>query len=610
MKTLNSLRSTFFEIYGNHTLSTECFDHLIKAIKCFKAERIQSLIQLDQTQKEWFFQPNLIGMTLYVDLFSGTLKDLENKMDYFKELGITFVHLMPLLKSRDGENDGGYAVEDYRSIDPKLGSLDDFKSLLLAFRENGIYVCIDYVINHVAKEHEWAQKALKGDRDMQDMFIMFDSDHIPQLFNRTVPEVLPDKSPGNFTYYPEIKRYVFTSFSDFQWDLNFENPRVFVGMVENMLYLANLGVNMIRLDAIPFMWKTLGTTCRNLPQIHHLIHMLHLIKEEACPSVALLGEAIVEPHEIVKYFGRSDSVECEIMYNANLMVDIFNSFAARDVRLLMLDANLYHIPTTGSWMNYVRCHDDIGWGFNEHAISSMGFDPYMHKQFLISFYGGRFPDSFSNGEDYQFNPLNNDARTNGTLASLLGLEKAKKANDSLELEHAINRINLAHALIMFYRGFPLIYSGDEIATLNDQSYLTDSSKKNDGRWVHRPLFDWERAQKRNVPKTHEYRVFQSLKNLIQIRKTHPCFDGRVMQYALDVNHNGILVLVKRLNDETCFGLFNFTEHIQTLDLNHLRQNASSLHYENMMNHELIDLTKPNYTLNPYAFVWAKPKPSS
>jgi len=604
---LNELKSVFYEVYGNSQESNTLFHEMISSIHHYKSKRIQPLIELDIHKKDWFFKPDIIGMTLYVDLFSGNLKELSNKINYLKELGITFIHLMPLLKSREGENDGGYAVEDYRSIDPRLGDMEVFTSLLETLRKHQIYVCIDYVINHVAKEHTWAQMALSGNQDMQDMFIMYDTDEIPNQYNQTVPEVLPDKCPGNFTYYPEMKKYVFTSFSDFQWDLNFENPKVFLGMVENMLYLANLGVNMIRLDAIPFMWKTLGTSCRNLPTIHRLIHMLHLIKNEACPSVALLGEAIVEPHEIVKYFGNAHEIECEIMYNANLMVDIFNSFATRDVRLLMLDANLYHIPKTGSWMNYIRCHDDIGWGFNENAIASMGFDPYSHKQFLISFYGGRFEGSFSSGEYYQFNPFNMDARTNGTLASLLGLEKAQLKDDPFLVNQAIDRINLAHALILFYRGFPLIYSGDEIATMNDQSYLQDPSKRNDGRWVHRPYFDWLRSERRNQKDTAEFKVFHMLKQLIQNRKAHPCFDGRALQYAVDVNNIGVLALVKRTSDDSCFGFFNFTEHPQYIDMDHLRQNASSFHYENIISGQTIDFTCQQIYLNPYEFVWAKPK---
>jgi len=494
MNNRTKIRELYMKLYHNETALNELFE----CMDSYKSQRSKDLLLMDKNQKNWYFGQDIVGMTLYTDLFAGNLKKLSQKIDYFNDLGITFLHLMPLLKPRDGENDGGYAVEDYRNIDPRLGSIDDFTKLLKDLRKHEIKVCIDYVINHVAKEHVWAKEALNHDKLKQDYFIMYDTDEMPNRFNRTVPEVLPDKCPGNFTYYPEIKKYVFTSFSDFQWDLNFQNPYVFNGMTDNLLYLANLGVNMIRLDAIPFMWKQVDTTCRNLEPIHDLLKMFNLIKEDVCPSLALLGEAIVEPQEIVKYFGNESDPECEVMYNANLMFEIYNAFASRDVRLITIDANRFQIPHRGTWMNYVRCHDDIGWGFNEQAIKSFGFDPYLHKQFLIKFYGNEHPGSFSKGEMYQFNPLTRDARTNGTLASLLGLEKAIESKQDYRRYESIRRINLAHALILTYRGFPLIYSGDEIASLNDQSYKLAPDKMREGRWVHRPFFDWQRSNNKDL----------------------------------------------------------------------------------------------------------------
>lgn len=602
---MTKLFTIYDRVYGNTLRASEARFQLEQIISNYKKSRSSELRSLDHHQ-EWFFQSDIVGMTLYIDLFSSDFKGLVSKIDYFKELGINLIHLMPLLKARNGENDGGYAVEDYKDVNSQFGTLEDFKETIKAFRDHSIFLCIDYVINHVAKEHEWAKRALSGDQEMQNMFIMFDDEHMPNRFNQTVPEVLPNKSPGNFTFFPEIKKYVFTSFSEFQWDLNFQNPYVFNGMVDNMLYLANLGINMIRLDAIPFMWKELNTNCRNLPTIHLLLEMLHLIKDEVCPSVALLGEAIVEPHEIVKYFGSLDHKECEIMYNANLMVDIFNSFATRDARLLSIDANINHIPPSGTWMNYVRCHDDIGWGFNEKAIENMGFNSFMHKQFLINFYGGNFPGSFSSGEDYQFNALTHDARTNGTLASLLGLEKAIQSNDFHQIDDAIKRINLAHSVILFYRGFPLIYSGDELATTNDRSYKSDSMKRNEDRWLHRPFFNWNRADLRHVIGTTEYRVFQTLKEMIEIRKANPFFDGRSTQYSIPTSEHSVLCLARVYQNEIYLGLFNFSEEHRAIKLDHIRSTLTSTLYKNIGNSNIYDFNMPTISLSPYEYIWAKP----
>ena len=593
------IRELYMKLYHNEPALNDLFECMDK----YKAERSKDLLSMDKKQRNWYFGQDIVGMTLYTDLFAGNLRKLSQKIDYFNDLGITFLHLMPLLKPREGENDGGYAVEDYRNIDPRLGSMEDFLKLVKELRKNNIKVCIDYVINHVAKEHVWAQEALKNDKLKQDYFIMFDTDEMPNRFNRTVPEVLPDKCPGNFTYYPEIKKYVFTSFSEFQWDLNFQNPYVFNGMTDNLLFLANLGINMIRLDAIPFMWKQVDTTCRNLDPIHDLLKMFNLIKEEVCPSLALLGEAIVEPQEIVKYFGNETDPECEVMYNANLMVDIYNAFAARDVRLITIDANRFQIPHRGTWMNYVRCHDDIGWGFNEQAIKSFGLDPYLHKQFLIKFYGNEYPGSFSKGEMYQFNPLTHDARTNGTLASLLGLEKAIDTKQEYRRYESIRRINLAHAVILTYRGFPLIYSGDEIASLNDQSYKLDPDKKLEGRWVHRPFFDWKRSKNKGILGTVEYDVYQNLKKLIEIRKKLPYLQGQANQYALDLNNQSVLGIIRQIKSQTFFALFNYSEQTQRVKTDHLRQLFNGTMAVDLIQGRRFNLNDETIELSPYEYIW-------
>lgn len=606
MEKQHELKALYQKIYSHVEGWEQRFDELHDILETQKKHRKTALLDMDRNHPKWHLASDLIGMTLYTDLFAGSFQRLIGKIPYFQELGVNLIHLMPLLKPRDGENDGGYAVENYREVDPRLGRLEDLIRLINAFRLHGIYLCIDYVINHVAKENEWAQAALHGDPDKQAMFLMYDDDAIPNEFNRTVPEVLPDKCPGNFTFYKEIGKYVFTSFSDFQLDLNFQNPSVFNGMVDHLLYLANLGINMIRLDAIPFMWKELGTSCRNLPPIHDLMRMLQLIKQEVCPSVALLGEAIVEPVEIVKYFGSAHRKECDVMYNANLMVDIYNAFAARDVRLLTIDANAHVIPPTATWMNYVRCHDDIGWGFNEDAIRSFGLDPFQHKQFLIRFFNNDFPGTFSSGEYYQYNPNTMDARTNGTLASLLGLEKALDERAAYKQRIAVDRILLANAVIMSYRGFPLLYSGDEIATINDQSYRNDPDKANESRWVHRPFFDWKRAKKRNVVGTVEYQVFQHLKTMISIRKRLPYFAGSAKMKSLDV-HQQVFCLLREHRGESLIALFNFSESPQWVSLERIRDSVPEGWYVDPIQGRQCHTSQTHVEMSPYEFAWFCPK---
>jgi glycosidase len=602
-KNQEALEKTYFKIYQKLGAEKQDFESLLKMMEMRFNDRSAELKKLDRRDKLWYLSRKMIGYMVYTDLFAGSLSKLKAKIPYLKELGISYVHLMPLLKPREGENDGGYAVEDYLDIDPLLGTKKEFFELLDSFRAAKIDVCIDYVINHTADTHVWAKKALAGDKTYQDMYIMFDDRTIPDQYDALVPEVLPDKCPGNFTYKEEIKKWVFTSFSSFQWDLNFKNPLVFEKMVDIMLRLANQGVNMIRLDAIPFMWKEVGTHCRNLGEIHDLLYMINLIKDIVSPSLALLGEAIVEPHEIFKYFGSDERPECGILYNANFMVNIWNGFATRDVRLLNIDNSKYSPPTNSCWMNYVRCHDDIGWGFNEEAISNFGMNPFFHKQFLIDFYSGRFPGSFALGEVYQYNEVSKDARINGTCASLLGLEKAIDENYVYEQNVAIRRIMLAHALIFSHRGIPLIYSGDEIASLNDQSYLNDPKKQLEGRWVHRPIFDWKRAKKRKITNTFEEKIFTGIKHLVKIRKNNPLFDGDVEINVIENSDISVYAFYKQRKTKQLVAIFNFSEHIKQVSTKPYQDAGFKESLVDLFTGRVINFSQEELRLAPYEFLW-------
>lgn len=607
-KHIHDLKQTYFKVYQPLGAKQEDFDALLAMMKRRFDERSDALRALDHRPHDWYMSNDMIGYMVYTDLFASSLANLSTKIPYLQELGVTLVHLMPLLKPRDGENDGGYAVEDYLDIDPELGTKEEFDHMIDAFRQAGIDVCIDYVINHTADTHVWAKRALQGEKRYQDMYIMYEDRTIPDLYDRVVPEVLPDKCPGNFTYKEEIGKWVFTSFSDFQWDLNFKNPKVFQEMVDILLQLSNKGIAMLRLDAIPFMWKEVGTTCRNLDTIHDLLHMIHLIKEIVAPSLALLGEAIVEPHEIFKYFGTNETAESGLLYNANYMVNIWNAFATRDTRLLNIDNTRFHdVPVHGCWMNYVRCHDDIGWGLNETALETFGISPFYHKQYLIDFYSGTFPGSFAMGETYQYNAISKDARTNGTCASLLGLEKAIQEHYPYEQQLAIRRILLAHAMIMAHRGIPNIYSGDEIASLNDQTYRSDPKKRNEGRWVHRPVFDWVRAQQRHQVNTFEQQVFDGIKQMIQIRKQHDLFKAHVAVNVIVNSDIAVYSFYKQEQQTILVFLFNVSEHIKQVSTEPYREVGLKGRMKDLFTGRRIDFSHETIRLAPYEVLWVQPE---
>jgi amylosucrase len=580
----------------------EAVRRLQDVIEQAKQQRSPVLQAFDASSKGWYLSQSAIAYNLYVDLFSVDLKGLIKKIPFLKELGVTILHLMPILQGRPGENDGGYAVMDYRSIDTSLGTMDDFQSLVKALRKEGMHVVIDFVINHTAKEHEWAQQALKGDPIHQALYLMFDDETIPHQFNKTVPEVFPGVAPGNFTYYPEIKKHVWTSFYEFQWDLNFKNPDVFIRIVDILLFMANLGVDMIRLDAIPFMWKELGHTCRNHPTIHILLDMLHQIVEDVAPAVVLLGEAIVEPEEIVKYFGVKQQ-ECDVMYNATFMVNLWNAIATKNAELLRIDQTRLQPHGQGAWISYARCHDDIGWGFNEEAIQQMGLDPFAHKQFLISFYQGTHPYSFAKGELYEFNPITMDARNSGRLASLVGLEQALEQNDAYQKELAIKRIHLLHAILFSSRGIPFIYSGDEIATLNDLTYKEDSKKKHDSRWIHRSVFDWKSAKTRLDPTSVVGQVFQTLQWMSRTRSSLPLLSNSVKEEYPNPYNPHVFITKRQSGSKLFIGLFNVSDHPQYIEPTKVFPTLPKSRFKDAFQGTIKALDAESLVLGPYEYYW-------
>jgi glycosidase len=555
----------------------------------------------------------MVAIMLYIDLFAGDLRGLKAHVPYLGELGINYVHMLPFFKTREGADDGGYAVSDFRQIESRFGTMADFAALVAEFRHYGINCCVDFILNHTAKEHAWAVQAAAGDPFYQSLYLMYETSEIPDQFEQTVAEVLPLVSPKNFTYYESFQRWVFTSFNEYQWDLNYQNPVLFNLIIEELLLLANTGVAIIRLDAVPFMWKDLGTSCRNRPMVHTLMKLMQLIMKVVCPSVVLKGEAIVEPIEIVRYFGSDEQPECKIMYNASNMVLLWNSLATRDTRMMTRTLQRSpKIPQSAVWINYVRCHDDIGWGFDHEICCELGFDPEQHKQFLIRFFQGDFPGSFSTGELYEFNPVTLDARISGSTASLCGCEQALQSGDPVALEHAIRRILLIHAMILAEPGIPMIYSGDEIGMLNDWTYKQVPEKQMDTRWLHRPAFDWTMAESRRIPTTYAGRIFLQLSQMIRIRKSHDLFDAQYPAIYIETENPHVFTWIKCRDEEALFVLANFKETEQTVHvekilresgLAKLTADAIEDGLTDLLTDRVIHVTQNPIQLQPYECLW-------
>lgn len=596
-----SLQQYYYELYGNNSITEYRWGQLEEIIATAKKQRSAELKKIDREGNSWYISPKMVGIMLYVDRFSNDLFEFEKKIDYLVELGVTYVHFMPLLKSREGNNDGGYAVSDYLSVEDRLGTMAQFERVIRLLKKRGIRTCIDFVLNHTAREHKWAEECKKGNPDYSDMYYMFDDNRIPGEYEKTLTEIFPEVAPGNFTWYEDIHKYVMTRFYEFQWDLNYTNPQVFNKITEVLLTLANKGIDIFRLDAIPYMWKTLGTNCMNLPQVHTLLKMFKMIAADVCPSVIFLGEAIVEPREIVKYFGTHEEKECEIMYNASMMVLLWNSLATRDVRLMERSLSIdYGVPDDGVWINYARCHDDIGWGFETDILNNMGFNPQLHKQFIIQFMEGKYPGSFSIGELYEFNPVTLDARNSGTMASMCGLEQALNEKHSYKIELAVKRILLLNAMIISYTGIPLLYSGDEIGQLNDWTYKKDPAIAHDSRWLHRGPMKWEDAKNRDDSGTVQGQIFAGIRKMIEIRKNNDVFRSDNKSIPVDTWNPAVFGFHK---GDKMMVLANFSDEVQWVD-------ASSFSWFGLPGemHDLIQgrpvMTYHNrIMLGPYEFLW-------
>jgi len=550
----------------------------------------------------WFQSQQMLGGVCYVDLFAGNLAGIRAKLPYFREFGLTYLHLMPLFQVPMPENDGGYAVSSYREVNPTLGTMTELSALAGELRQQGISLVLDFVFNHTSDEHEWAKRALAGEPEYQDFYFMFPDRTMPDAYERTLREIFPEVRRGSFTYRPDADpdhRWVWTTFNSYQWDLNYSNPAVFRAMLEEMLSLANAGIEVLRFDAVAFIWKQMGTSCENLPEAHLLIQAFNALARIAAPALLFKSEAIVHPDEVAKYISPG---ECQLSYNPLLMALLWESLATREVKLLRHSmSERFKINSACAWVNYVRCHDDIGWTFDDGNAAQVGINGFGHRQFLNAFYTGRFPGSFARGLPFQENPRTGDCRISGTCASLAGLEWALHEGSSGEIDLAVRRILLIHSVILSIGGIPLIYLGDEVGTINDYRYREDPAKSGDSRWVHRPFANWEKIDRRNEPHALEAEVYGGLQRLIAVRKETEAFAESEMS-VVDADNPHVLGYVRKNDRGRILALANFSEREQRVAANTVRNHGLSYSFRDLVTGDIIALGE-DLTLGSYQFVW-------
>jgi amylosucrase len=553
------LRDPLVALYGADPRFEPQLAALLDTMAATARDRAPDLRRLDHEREitpDWLHREQALGYVCYADRFGGTLQGVRERLPYLRELGVTYLHLMPLLAARPEPNDGGYAVADYGRVEPELGTMDDLRALAADLHAHGMALCIDVVLNHTAREHAWARAAVAGDAGKLAYYRTFPDRSEPDAYERTLPDVFPGIAPGSFSWAPELGRWVWTTFNDYQWDLDYTNPEVFTAMAGVILGLAAAGVDVLRLDAVPFLWKRKGTDCQNQPEVHQLLQALRAVARVATPAVAYKAEAIVAPEQLVTYLGtgRHEGKECDLAYNNVLMALLWSSLASGRVALMthVLGA-MPAVPAGAGWVTYVRCHDDIGWAIGPEDAAAVGEDAHLHRRFLADFYAGEFPGTFARGARFQADAATGEARTSGTAASLAGLEAALALGEPAALELAVRRLLLLHALAFAHGGLPLIYMGDELGLRNDPGWSDDPHHAADNRWMHRPPMDWAAAERRHEPGTTEAALWDGLRRLIAARRgtraTHaqgsggPLWTGNDHVYGVVRSHAGERLLL-------------------------------------------------------------------
>ncbi len=560
----DELKWLYFELYHS---DEQAFQYFVSMLYNMYISRPEDLKQMDRERLEqdgWFRRNDMLGMLMYTNCFGGTLNGVRTHLDYIEESGVNYLHLMPLLESPAGRSDGGYAVADFRKVQPELGTMEELAELAKDCHSRGMSVCLDFVMNHTSEDHEWAKRARAGEKEFQNRYYFFDNWVIPEEFEKTVPQVFPQTAPGNFSWCDEAQKVVMTTFYPYQWDLNYNNPVVFNDMTENMLFLCNQGVDIIRLDAVPYIWKTLGTNCRNLPQVHTLVRIMHMAAEIVCPGTLLLGEVVMEPSKVVPYFGTVEKPECQMLYNVTTMATTWHTVATKDVRLMKHQlGQVFALPKQYTFLNYLRCHDDIGWGLDYDFLKQFGIDEVGHKRFLNDYFRGYFNGSDGRGELYNDDPRLGDARLCGTTASLSGIEAAEYEKNSEKLDRAIRLDIMLHAFLLTQSGIPVLQSGDEIGQLNDYTYHEDPLKWDDSRYLHRGNFNWEDAKKRRSTKSRQGRIFKAIAKMRKLRASHPVFSADADAWIVETWNDHILGIGRYYQGEKLIALFNFSDQDET-----------------------------------------------
>lgn len=573
------LKDRLQDLYGNSAHYDTWLQAFVKSI-CIEAfNRPPHLRQQDQeraTNPNWHLELGL-AYVAYADHFAGGLRGVIDRIPHLKDMGVGYLHLLPFLKAGPPPNDGGFAVASFEDVDPRLGSNEDLAALLAALRAAGISLCCDFVLNHVSDHHPWALAAKRGNESARRRFHWLATPSEVAEHERHLKQIFPETAPGNFTWVPECQAYAWTTFYPFQWDLNYAEPEVFSDIALALLRLANRGIDAFRLDSTAFLWKRLGTPCSNLPQVHSILQALRAVVEIAAPGVLLKAEVIMPTRDLPPYFGLASGEtmpstaqpsihqpECHLAYHASLMAASWAALAEEDAAFpkAVLRATPT-LPTGAGWLTYVRCHDDIGWGVLRPECLDLNDPDALRLKAASSFFSSSNPESYAEGSPFQSSDPANPHGTNGMLASLVGLHKAHQSGSPEQLELALLRYGLMHALALFVGDLPLVYMGDEFGQANLSPEAIKLRGGDDGRELHRVVWSDSIYQDRLNAGTVSGMAWGVFKRLSQARSRMAATlsHGSCSIYAGISDSQHLLCLQRG----SSVGLFNFSSQHQILD---------------------------------------------
>ncbi len=535
-----ALKTSISKVYGEKQ-TNDIYVNILKIIKQSRLNRSPKLKQEDLNRTDDWYKDEIIYM-FYVDQFGvdddlspNTFKNSLKMLRYLKNLGVTTIYMLPFADSP--MNDAGFDVRNPRDIRKDLGGKPEFIQFITEAKRQGFKIKSDLVLNHFSEQHEWFQAAQKGDLDKINYFVVTEKEPQKTVYKDEkigyIAEYKHDsgKISKRRLIFPEITDsnyrkvtiegkdyYFYHTFYPFQLDINWENPEVLYYNLETIAYWANLGIDIFRMDAIPYLIKEEGTNAENLPKTHEIIKILSTFLQEIAPRSVIQAEACQPPKKILSYFGNERKIEVniddkqkeltrtnevQIAYHFPYMPAIWASVVTGDSSFFWkIHKQTPKIPDTASWAVFLRVHDELTLEMVNQKTREILYEDLAEK-------GAEFRKGYG---------------ISGRMANFL--------------DNDVDRINMTFAILLSLKGIPIIYYGDEIGSQNNFSYAKmwakirerRNNKKQDTKMLS--YFDSRDIHRGAIRRNFMYRamynkntfggkIYKNVKRLIEVRKNYP-----------------------------------------------------------------------------------------